>query len=73
MNYFLTLLVLLTVTGCQSKPEQSMIETTETVAPRNMAAFKAPSPEQDEQATDQEPAQNRPPPPQQHNQHRPLV
>ncbi|MVM34485.1 DUF4349 domain-containing protein [Spirosoma sp. HMF4905] len=59
MNYFLTLLVLLTVTGCQSKPEHNMAET---VAPRSMATFKAPSPEQDEQATDEEQAPEPPTP-----------
>ncbi|WP_460965190.1 DUF4349 domain-containing protein [Spirosoma litoris] len=42
MNYFLTLLVLLTVTGCQSKPESGQVETEINLTPRSMAALKLP-------------------------------
>ncbi|QDK80010.1 DUF4349 domain-containing protein [Spirosoma sp. KCTC 42546] len=54
MNYFLTLIVLLTVTGCQSKQESEQALAEINLTPRSMAALKAPSPEQDQASPDQE-------------------
>jgi hypothetical protein len=51
MNNFLIVALLLTVTACQSRQEAPL---TQDVAPRQMAALKAPSPEQDEGGTDEE-------------------
>lgn len=62
MNNFLTLLLLLTVTACQSKqePEQAMKE--ESASSPRMAAMSAPSPEQDEASPEGEPSPESPPP-----------
>ncbi|MBD2704366.1 DUF4349 domain-containing protein [Spirosoma sp. BT702] len=51
MNKFLTFALLLFTIACQSKPEWKTMQST---APREMAAMRAPSPEQSEPEADEE-------------------